>query len=207
MFLVPLFLVLFVALLAWSAAQWPGRPSAGVAVDVARGRFVSGEISEEQFRVIQQTLGEAQTAASPARGFIVLSAVLLGLLFLATSVWMVAWTARGGDWDWGPRHMGRMMRWDRVTAGSTLQSDAAEVAVQIRDFDYAPRSIEILVGARVTWTNEDAVPHSATDRARRWDTGVLSKGAAGSTTFGEPGSFAYYCTVHPSMTGAVIVRP
>ena len=123
------------------------------------------------------------------------------------SVWTVAWTARGSDWDWGPGHMGRMMRWERAPSGSTLQTDAAEVAVQIRDFDYAPRSLDVRVGTRVTWTNADAVPHTATDRSKRWDTGVLAGASSTTVAFEAAGTYRYYCTIHPSMSGEVTVRP
>ena len=206
MFFFPMFLLLSVVLLAWLVAQWPARASGGGAIDIARGRLMSGEISEEQFREVERTLGVARATTSAAGGFVVLVALLTALLFLGMSVWMVAWTARGGDWDWGAGHMGRMMRWDRSSAGSVLQTDGPEVAVQIRDFDYAPRTVDVRSGGRVTWTNEDAVPHTATDRAKGWDTGTLAKGASASKTFESPGTFAYYCTIHPSMTGTVVVR-
>ena len=207
MFFFPIFLLLSLALLAWLVAQWPARASGGGAVDVARRRLVSGEISEEQYREIQRTLGGAEATPPAAGGVPALIALVTALLFLGMSVWMVAWTARGGDWDWSAGHMGRMMRWDRPSAGSTLQTDAFEVSVQIRNFDYSPRTIEVQKGARVTWTNEDAVPHTATDRAKVWETGTLARGASATKTFESPGIFAYYCTIHPSMVGTVVVRP
>ena len=207
MFFFPLFLLLSVGLLAWLVAQWPNRAPSEGAIELARRRFSSGEITEDQFREIQRTLGVASADTSSAGGFVVLIALLAALLLLGMSVWMVAWTARGGDWDWGPGHMGGMMRWERPSAGSTLQTDAPEIALQIRDFDYAPRTLEVQTGGRVTWTNEDAVPHTATDRAKQWDTDALAKGASASKTFESTGTFEYYCTIHPSMTGTVIVRP
>lgn len=91
-------------------------------------------------------------------------------------------------------------------AGSTLQPDAPEVVLQVRDFAYQPRTLTVRVCARVTWTNEDAIVHTATDRAGRWDTGTFGKGASASQKFDAAGVFAYYCTVHPAMTGTVIVR-
>lgn len=221
-FLVPVFVLLAVVLLAWLVAQWPVRGGdAAPAVDIARRRLAAGEITDAQFREIQQTLGVTGAPASSQRGFVLLLALLGALVFLVMSVWMVAWTARGDDWGWsnsrgmmggynawGWGHMSRMMRWDRSPVGAaTLETDAPEVDVQIRDFVFTPQTVSVKVGARVAWTNADAVPHTATERDRRWDTGTLSGGQSASQTFISAGTYRYYCTLHPSMTGAVIVRP
>lgn len=206
MFFAPLFLLAALVMVLWFAAQLPQLASIASPLAIARQRLAAGEITESEFREIERTLGVA-AAVSPTPTFVMLAVLLGAGLLLASSVWMMAWTARGGDWDWGTSHIGRMMRWDRSPSGSTLQTDAAEVSVQIRDFAYAPQTLEVRVGAKVTWTNEDAVPHSATDRGARWDTGTMGKGASKQVSFDTSGTFGYYCTVHPSMSGTVVVRP
>lgn len=203
----PFILLVAVGMLIWLVTQWPGRPATEGALEVARTRVAAGELTAEQFETIRSTLGAPVASPTAARGFVVLAVLLTALFFLSMSVWTVAWTARGGDWDWSPGHMGRMMRWDRAATGAALRTDDAEVAVQIRDFDYAPRTLDIRAGTRVTWTNADAVPHTATDRSRRWDTGVLSGAASMAVTFATAGTYPYYCTIHPAMSGTVVVRP
>lgn len=221
MFLVPVFVLFAIVLLAWLVAQWPARGGDAVPLDIARRRLAAGEITDAQFREIGETLGVTGATASPQRGFLLLLALLVALVFLVMSVWMVAWTARGDDWGWGNArgmmggynvwgwdHMSRMMRWDRSPAGAaTLETDAPEVAVQIRDFLYTPQTVSVKIGARVTWTNADLVSHTATDRERRWDSGTIGGGQSASQTFSSAGSYRYYCTLHPSMVGTVTVRP
>jgi len=61
-------------------------------------------------------------------------------------------------------------------------------------------------GAEVTWVNDDKAPHTATERASVWDTRVLSEGESATLTFERPGTYNYYCTIHPYMAGSVTVR-
>jgi hypothetical protein len=61
------------------------------------------------------------------------------------------------------------------------------------------------VGDTITWTNQDTAPHTATASDGSFDTGNLSKGKSGSITFSKAGTFAYICSIHPSMKGTVTV--
>jgi plastocyanin len=83
---------------------------------------------------------------------------------------------------------------------------AASRAVSIRDFAFSPKTVEIRVGDRVTWTNRDAVEHTATARNGSFDTGLLGDGESRSIRFNVAGTYRYVCTPHPSMTGTVVVR-
>ena len=78
--------------------------------------------------------------------------------------------------------------------------------VDIRDFAYSPRTVEIRVGDTVRWTNRDSVAHSATAANGSFDTGLLSEGESGSVRFTSAGTYRYVCTPHPDMTGTVVVR-
>jgi plastocyanin len=82
---------------------------------------------------------------------------------------------------------------------------AADAAVSIRDFAFSPRTVEVRVGDRVTWTNRDAVEHTATARNGSFDTGLLGEGESASIRFTVAGTYRYICTPHPSMTGTVVV--
>jgi plastocyanin len=83
---------------------------------------------------------------------------------------------------------------------------AATRGVSIRDFAFAPKTVEIRVGDRVTWTNRDSVEHTATARNGSFDTGLLGEGESRSVRFTVAGTYRYICTPHPSMTGTVVVR-
>jgi plastocyanin len=82
---------------------------------------------------------------------------------------------------------------------------AASTGVTIKDFKFAPASISVSVGDSITWTNQDVAPHTATANDGSFDTGNLSKGKSGSITFSKAGTFAYICSIHPSMKGTVTV--
>ena len=83
---------------------------------------------------------------------------------------------------------------------------AATRAVSIADFAFSPASITINVGDRVTWTNTDAVAHTATATSGAFDTGNIDQGESATIRFTQPGTYSYVCTPHPSMTGTIRVR-
>ena len=83
---------------------------------------------------------------------------------------------------------------------------AATRGVSIRDFAFSPRTVEIRVGDRVTWTNRDTVEHTATARNGAFDTGLLGESESHSVRFMAAGTYRYICTPHPNMTGTVVVR-
>ena len=82
---------------------------------------------------------------------------------------------------------------------------AGATSVPIKDFAFKPASVTVSVGDTVTWTNQDQAPHTATANDGSFDTGNLDKGQSGSHTFSKAGTFAYICSVHPSMKGTVVV--
>ena len=70
--------------------------------------------------------------------------------------------------------------------------------------------VQVPVGTKVTWINRDPFAHTTTagvpgSLTGEWDSGSLSGGNQFSLTFSQVGSFAYFCTIHPSMTGTVTV--
>ena len=83
---------------------------------------------------------------------------------------------------------------------------AATENVTIADFEFTPDQITIQQGDTVTWTNEGPTAHSATAPDGSFDTGVFSAGGSRSETFDEAGTFSYFCTPHPNMTGTIVVE-
>ena len=82
------------------------------------------------------------------------------------------------------------------------------VSVNVQNFAFDPPNITVAPGTTVTWVNNDQAPHTvtATDPAGAFDSGTLQPGQSFSFTFTQPGTtYAYYCAIHPSMTGTVTV--
>ena len=78
--------------------------------------------------------------------------------------------------------------------------------VEISGFAFVPATITIPVGTTVTWFNKDSVAHTVSSREDVFDSGNLSGGATFSYIFNQNGGFEYYCKIHPSMRGKVIVE-
>jgi len=92
-----------------------------------------------------------------------------------------------------------------MTLAATTPARATTHAVEIANFAFAPATLTITVGDTVTWTNQDAVAHTATSTTGVFDSGDLEQGESYSVTFTAPGTYDYLCTPHPSMTGRVVV--
>src|SRR5687768_13729114 len=78
-------------------------------------------------------------------------------------------------------------------------------SVDIADFTFGPNSVTITAGGTVTWTNNDSAPHTATGDGGSFDTGTIDSGQSASITFDTPGTYSYICSIHPNMTGTVVV--
>jgi nitrite reductase (NO-forming) len=75
---------------------------------------------------------------------------------------------------------------------------------------YQPNPIQVSVGTTVTWTNNDAQPHTATSGENvtpdgRFDSGIMAPAATFDFTFTEAGEYPYFCLLHPNMVGTVSV--
>jgi len=77
--------------------------------------------------------------------------------------------------------------------------------MNMQNFAYQMANIQVRVGTTVTWTNQDSVPHSITFKNGMKDSGLLSQGQSFSYMFNTPGTYQYYCTVHPYMVATVTV--
>ena len=77
--------------------------------------------------------------------------------------------------------------------------------LELRDFAFVPSSIAVTPGTRVTWVNTGAAPHTVTDRAGSFDSGILVRGARFSRTFAVPGTYELLCSIHPDMHATLMV--
>ena len=80
--------------------------------------------------------------------------------------------------------------------------------VEIVEFTYQPDPVTIEAGGKVIWINRDSAPHTATADDGSFDTGTLEEGKLKSESFEDPGSYPYFCEIHPDMRGTVeVVEP
>lgn len=78
------------------------------------------------------------------------------------------------------------------------------ISVDIKNFIFNPNAITVIAGTTVIWTNHDATPHTVTSTSSIFDSGVMDEGENFSYTFQDPGTYDYYCMVHPYMKARVI---
>jgi amicyanin len=80
-------------------------------------------------------------------------------------------------------------------------------SVTIKEFAFGPATVTVKVGDTVTWTNEDQDPHTVTsqDKSGPLRSATMNNGDTYQYKFTKAGSYAYLCTIHPFMTGTVVV--
>lgn len=101
-----------------------------------------------------------------------------------------------------------LVLWAAVAAAGarTGRGPKAEEQVKIGNFSFIPETVTVSPGATVTWVNEDDVPHTVVSTAKKFSSRVLDTDDKYARTFADPGTYEYYCSVHPHMKGKVIVR-
>jgi plastocyanin len=103
-----------------------------------------------------------------------------------------------------------------LVAGILMMSVAADMAkavpapstaaVSIGNFTFKAPVVTVRPGTTVTWTNGDDIPHTVVSRDGAFKSKVLDTGDRFSFTFAKPGRFGYFCSLHPHMTGMIIVK-
>ena len=90
--------------------------------------------------------------------------------------------------------------------GASVAVKAADMPVSIDNFVFTPAETQVSVGTTVVWTNNDDIPHTVVDADHKWKSSALDTGDKFSHTFTEPGTFEYFCSLHPHMTAKIIVK-
>jgi plastocyanin len=94
-----------------------------------------------------------------------------------------------------------------IPAESPGDKPAGSAAVKIDNFSFGPATITIPAGSTVTWTNNDDVPHVVTsDDNKMFKSKALDTDDRFSFTFTKPGTYSYYCAIHPRMTAKIVVQ-
>ncbi|QAY94887.1 hypothetical protein CWB41_03335 [Methylovirgula ligni] len=84
---------------------------------------------------------------------------------------------------------------------------AAAATVSISNFTFQPSDLHIRAGDTVTFKNDDDIPHRVAAEDGSFATKALDTDDVASVTFVKPGSFPYFCTIHPHMRGKITVMP
>jgi plastocyanin len=99
---------------------------------------------------------------------------------------------------------------DAATAGSSappVETPSGSVTeITIADFAFDPGTIEVAAGTSVRWTNEDRAAHSVRSGTDAFAEQTMDQGGTAVATFAEPGTYDYFCGIHPSMSATVVVK-
>ena len=91
---------------------------------------------------------------------------------------------------------------------ANAQEKMPSMEVKIDNFSFGPVALTVPVGTTVTWVNRDDIPHTvvSTDDSKTFKSKVLDTDEKFSFTFTKAGIYPYFCSIHPKMTGKVIVQ-
>jgi amicyanin len=80
------------------------------------------------------------------------------------------------------------------------------VDVKIDNFSFTPPDLKVKAGTQITWTNGDDIPHNVVSDDKSFKSKVLDTDEKFTFTADKPGTYSYYCSIHPKMTGKVVVE-
>jgi len=86
------------------------------------------------------------------------------------------------------------------------QTKPESMPVKIDNFTFGPAELTVTAGTTLTWTNRDDIPHTVVSADKVFKSKVLDTDEMFSFTFNTPGTFPYFCSLHPKMTGKVVVK-
>ena len=95
---------------------------------------------------------------------------------------------------------------DTGQSAPAAQQKSGPTEVKIDNFSFGPAELKVPVGTTVKWTNRDDIPHTVVSTDKVFKSKVLDTDETFSFTFSEAGTYPYFCSIHPKMTGKVIVQ-
>src|SRR5437879_12211588 len=93
-----------------------------------------------------------------------------------------------------------------VSVLASAQQKAETTEVKIDNFSFGPGTLTVPAGTTVTWINRDDIPHTVVSTEGVFKSKVLDTDEKFSFTFSKAGTYPYFCSIHPKMTGKVIVQ-
>jgi plastocyanin len=91
-------------------------------------------------------------------------------------------------------------------AGSAGEKNASATQVKIDNFSFGPATVTFPSGTTITWTNNDDVPHVVSSDDKMFKSKALDTDDRFSFTFTKPGTYNYYCAIHPKMVAKIVVQ-
>ncbi|VXC74681.1 Blue (Type 1) copper domain protein [Burkholderia sp. 8Y] len=82
----------------------------------------------------------------------------------------------------------------------------ASPTITIDNFAFSQPTLTVPVGTKITWINRDDMLHTVVDEAKSFKSDPLDSGDSFSHVFDQPGTYTYFCSLHPHMTGTIVVR-
>ena len=93
-----------------------------------------------------------------------------------------------------------------ATALPAASAHVAETEVKIDNFAFAPQRVVVKAGTTVIWINDDDIPHTVASSAKLFKSNALDTNDKFSFTFTTAGAYEYFCSLHPHMTGTIVVE-
>src|SRR5215470_5648940 len=99
-----------------------------------------------------------------------------------------------------------MMAGRSKTYGASPTEEKQSTEVKIDNFVFSPNTLTVPAGTTIRWTNHDDIPHNVVADDKSFKSRVLDTDEAFPYTFSKPGTYTYFCSIHPKMTGKVVVQ-
>jgi len=93
-----------------------------------------------------------------------------------------------------------------MTRDSVVAASPEVTDVKIDNFSMTPPVVTVQLDTQVRWTNGDDIPHTVVSEDGSFKSKVLDTDDRFTYTFGKPGTYKYFCSIHPKMTGTVVVQ-
>jgi plastocyanin len=95
-----------------------------------------------------------------------------------------------------------------VCSGLAVAAFGSEAATEVRidNFTMSPKTVTVAPGTTVRWTNADDIPHTIVSDDHVFKSKVMDTGDQFAYTFATAGTFNYFCSIHPHMTGTIVVK-
>ena len=107
---------------------------------------------------------------------------------------------------WGVLLVMQFARHAQSAPAAGQDSKGQTVDVKIDNISFSPGTITIPAGTTVKWTNRDDIPHTVVNDDQKFQSKALDTDESYSYTFTKPGTYPYFCSIHPKMTGKVVVQ-
>jgi plastocyanin len=94
----------------------------------------------------------------------------------------------------------------RLGGGAAQERVTASAEVKIDNFSFGPAALTVPAGTTVTWTNRDDIPHTVVSTDGVFKSKALDTEDKFSFVFTKAGTYPYFCSIHPKMTGQIVVQ-